>query len=154
MATSNNEEVCFERSKIISSTIKLVLKKNLSWEMLASMLDEMSSSISNSKQIISILLQEMRTLQENIQGSQNEEIAIGHQKNSSENEANETGLESNISHEDLKLDQSNNDESKDILEDNSEEMENVIEEKEASEELMKITILNNEDDYSCLNEDN
>ena len=156
----HSEEVSNERSKIISSTINLVLKKDLSWEMLASVLDQMASNVSNSKQIISILLQEMRTLHEQIQGSQNEGMAIGHQKNSSEYEENETGLERNISHEDLKLDQSNIDEYKDILEDNPEEGEieekndsnsekdqiKILEENKASKEQMDEEILDNEDD--------
>ena len=73
MATLINE-ISDERTKIVSSMIKLVFKEDLSWEIFASMLDQMSSNVTNSKQIITILLQEMKDLHSRILGSQNEKL--------------------------------------------------------------------------------
>ena len=78
MATNCNED-SNQRTKMISIMMNLVMKKELSWEMLASMLDEMSSSVSNSKQIITILLQELKSLHTRFQDSQNEKVVIDKQ---------------------------------------------------------------------------
>ena len=78
MATNCNEDYN-QRTKMISIMMNLVMKKELSWEMLASMLDEMSSSISNSKQIITILLQELKNLHTRFQDSQSEKVVIDKQ---------------------------------------------------------------------------
>ena len=90
MVSLSIEEVSSERTKIISSTINLVLNENLSWEMLASMLDEMSSNLSNSKQIITILLQELKTLYEKRQISHNEKVTFDHRN---KYDTNETDIE-------------------------------------------------------------
>ena len=113
MATFRNE-VCNQRDKLISSMIQLVLKKDLSWEMLASMLDEMSSSVSNSKQIIAILLKEMKNLHTKVQGSQNKEISNDDHNVSLNHDVNETELD-----EEIEKDERNDDDAvhTDLLED-------------------------------------
>ena len=95
METFSNE-ISKERTKIVSSMIKLVFKKDLSWENLATILDEMSSNLSNSKQIITILLQEMKDLHARIQGSQYEKITWDQHDISLDFETNATELEEDI----------------------------------------------------------
>ena len=95
MATLNNE-ISNERTKIVSSMIKLVFKKDLSWENLATMLDEMSSNIKNSKQIIAILLQEMKDLHYRFLGSQNETIVCDQQDISLDFETDATEFEEDM----------------------------------------------------------
>ena len=47
-------------SKTISNMIALAIKKKVSWTLLSSFLDEMSSTLDESKQIIRILLEELK----------------------------------------------------------------------------------------------
>ena len=95
MASLTNE-ISKERTKIVSSMIKLVFKEDLSWEIFATMLDQMSSSLSNSKQIITILLQEMKDLHERTLCSENEKITCDQQNISLDFETNTTDLEEDI----------------------------------------------------------
>ena len=95
MATFTNE-LSNQRDKMISSMIQLVLKKDLSWDILASMLDEMSSSVTNSKQIIAILLKEMKSLQSKVEGFQNREISNDQHNVSLDYDVNETELDKEI----------------------------------------------------------
>ena len=57
-----SREVQDERLRMISNMIKMVLKKRMSWETLESLLNNMASSPSKSKQIIKILINELKTL--------------------------------------------------------------------------------------------
>ena len=49
-------------TKMISNMIRLAIKCEVSWAVLASLLDEMSSSLVKSKQVIRILLKEFQIL--------------------------------------------------------------------------------------------
>ena len=92
MASLANE-ISNERTKIVSSMIKLVFKEDLSWEIFATMLDQMSSSLSNSKQIITILLQEMKDLHKLTLCSRNEKKACDQQNISLDIETTSTYVE-------------------------------------------------------------
>ena len=89
-------DVCDDRTKMISSMIRLVLKKDLSWDMLESMLYQMSSSLSNSKQIILILLKEMKSLHEKSGVSQNKGITMDQQNVYQDNDFNQIEFENGI----------------------------------------------------------
>ena len=52
-------------NKMISNMISLALKKEVSWALLASFLNEMSSTIEKSKQVITILLNELENMNSN-----------------------------------------------------------------------------------------
>ena len=56
------KEICDERTKVISNMIKMVLDKSMSWEMLEYLLDDIASSPSKSRQVIKILIHELKAL--------------------------------------------------------------------------------------------
>ena len=64
-----------ETRKMVSRVIELVSKKELSWETLETVVEDVSSNQSNSKQVIKILLQELKTLQSKFDKLQNEAIS-------------------------------------------------------------------------------
>ena len=64
-----------ETRKMVSRVIELVSKKELSWETLETIVEDVSSNQSNSKQVIKTLLQELKTLQSKFDKLQNEAIS-------------------------------------------------------------------------------
>ena len=60
--TEESKELQDERLRMISNMIKMVFEKDMSWEMLESVLNDMASSPFKSKQIISILIHELKAL--------------------------------------------------------------------------------------------
>ena len=64
-----------ETRKMVSRVIELVSKKELSWETLETVVEDVSSNQSNSKQVIKTLLQELKTLQSKFDKLQNEAIS-------------------------------------------------------------------------------
>ena len=57
-----SKEICEERMKMISNMIKMVLNKSMSWETLESLLNDIASSLSKSKQVNKILIFELKAL--------------------------------------------------------------------------------------------
>ena len=57
---------------MVSNMISLALKKEISWSILSSLLDEMSSTLVKSKQVIKILLKELENLNLNANEDSNE----------------------------------------------------------------------------------
>ena len=55
-------EVTKYNKSMISNMIKLVFEEEITWETLESFLDDMSSTVSKSKQIIKILIHELKAL--------------------------------------------------------------------------------------------
>ena len=51
---------------MVSNLICLAMKKEISWSILSSLLDEMSSTLVKSKQVIKILLKELENLNVNL----------------------------------------------------------------------------------------
>ena len=96
--TTISNELSNEKTKIVSSVIKSVFKEDLSWENLAAILDEMSSNVTNSKLIITILLQEMKDLHLHTRflSSQDEKRAIDTENILSDFETNTTEYKDDI----------------------------------------------------------
>ena len=57
-----SKEICEERMKMISNMIRMVLDNKMSWEALESLLNDIASSLSKSKQVNKILISELKAL--------------------------------------------------------------------------------------------
>ena len=57
-----SKEICEERMKMISNMIRMVMDNRMSWEALESLLNDMASSLSKSKQVNKILISELKAL--------------------------------------------------------------------------------------------
>ena len=130
-------------SKMISNMIRLVFEREITWETLESILDDMSSTLAKSKQVIKLLIDELKAFDSK---SPNEVIRSDIVETESNPMKSKDGqiiadpAKSGI--EDFEDCVNDSDEVKSIHENNSEEdTTEIIEEKKTSAESMEMKIL-------------